>query len=498
MRAHHARSALIFALALPAATSVGQDRSPPPGDKPPEPAASVAKEGDAKPSDGKKVEPKKDAPKKPNFFVAPKGWGVRNETEPPGYVKPLNKFEWFDGKDIDWLDFGVEQRTRYEYRDDNYRQADLTHDDEFLLRTRVYLGVREVLDPFRFAIEFQDSREYGSDFPETDRDVDESDLLQAYGELYFKDALGDDRPLSFQFGRMSYDYVDRKLVARNRWRNTTNSYDGFRLRFGEKSNDWQLDFLAAQPVVRDFRNFDHPDEERWLYGVIGAWRRWSKVVTFEPYYLALDEDRKGNGVDREIHTFGLHSYGVIPNTKFDFDTDLAFQCGRDGPNNHRAFAAYGELGYSFEHDWKPRLSTSFLYASGDRNPTDSKSERFDRLFGAAHFLSASDYFTFRNNINPKIRLEVRPLEKLRFDTSYGAYWLASDSDAWPDIGRRDRTGRSGDFVGQELEWRARYQLTKAAELEIGYSHFFPGAFVENTGEADDSDFFYVQTTIALQ
>jgi len=435
--------------------------------------------------------------KKTSYYVAPKGWGARNETEPPGYVRPLSTYEGLHAEDVDWLDFGIEQRTRWEYRDDNYREADLTQDTEFLLRTRVYLGIREVLDPFRFVIEFQDSRQEGSDFPETNRDVNEADLLQAYAELYFRDALGEGRPLRFQFGRMAFDAIDRKLIARNRWRNTTNNFEGFRLQLGQQDNDWQLDFLALQPVERRLRQFDRADEERWFYGVIGAWRRWSKYATLEPYYLVLDEDRKGDTADREIHTIGLHAYGPIGSTRIDYDVDGAFQFGDDGDLDHRAFAAYGELGYSFEHKWKPRLSTSILYASGDRDPNDGKAERFDRLFGAAHFLSATDYFTFRNNINPKLRLELRPTKKLRIDTSYGAYWLASDSDAWPDIGRRDRTGRSGDFVGQEVELRARYQMTAWAELEIGYSHFLPGAFVKNTGDADDSDFFYVQTTVAL-
>lgn len=486
---------ILIAFLLPAITVVGQEASPPNANKGDDTAATI----DSSLSETSPKPPKanESMEKKKSYYVAPKAFGARNETEPPSYVRPLSKYEWLDAKDVNWLDFGIEQRTRWEYRDDNYRQAELTHDDEFLMRTRLYLGVREILDPFRFAIEFQDSREFGSDFPETDRDVDENDILQAFGELFFEDALGDGRPLRLQAGRMSFDYIDRKLVARNRWRNTTNSFDGFRMQLGQQDNDWQLDFLAVQPVVRGLRTFDRPDEERWFYGVIGAWRRWSKYVTLEPHYLVLDQDGKGETVDREIHTLGLHAYGPIAGTQFDYDADFAYQCGRDGERNHRAFATYGELGYSFKHDWKPRLSGSVLYASGDRDPNDGKAERFDRLFGAAHFLSASDYFTFRNNINPKIRLELRPTEKLRFDTSYGAYWLASDSDAGPDTGRRDRTGRSGDFVGQEIELRARYQLTKYAELEVGYSHFMQGAFVDNTGPADDSDFFYVQTTIAL-
>ena len=34
-------------------------------------------------------------------------------------------------------------------------------------------------------------------------------------------------------------------------------------------------------------------------------------------------------------------------------------------------------------------------------------------------------------------------------------------------------------------------------LEIGYTHFFAGPFIENTGPADDADFFYVATTLKL-
>jgi hypothetical protein len=100
-------------------------------------------------------------------------------------------------------------------------------------------------------------------------------------------------------------------------------------------------------------------------------------------------------------------------------------------------------------------------------------------------------------IMTKLRLEVTPIKALRMDAAYGAYWLASDSDAWVVPKRRDRTGRSGDCIGQELEARVRYQIDPRMELEMGYSHFMPGLFVENTGPTDDSDFFYVQTTIQL-
>ena len=424
-----------------------------------------------------------------------KAWGVRLETEPPGYVKTLDRSGIAGMEDLDWLDFGLEHRTRFEFRSDS-RRPDLSDDEQFLLRSRVYIGVRDILDPLRFAVEFQDSRQFHSDFPERDRDVDEAEFVQAFAELYLEDALGDGYPLQFRAGRMSLEYVDRRLVARNRWRNTTNVFDGFRLRLGQPSADWQFDVFAVQPVERRLTSPDRPDEERWFYGLTGAWRRWSQYITLEPYYFVLDEDRKDRDRrDREIHTLGLHAFGPIGSTQFDYDFDTAFQFGDDGEQRQRAFAVYGEAGYTLQHEWRPRVSASVAYASGDRDPDDGLSERFDRLFQATHGPSTSDLFSWQNIISPKIRLTLRPTSNLRLDTSYGAYWLAGDNDAWVIPGRRDPSGDSGDFVGQEVELRMRYKIDPRVELEVGYSHFFPGPFFRNTGPADDGDLFYVQTTL---
>lgn len=430
-----------------------------------------------------------------------KAFGARLESDPPGYVKPMSEHGRDYGidawKKLHWLDFGLEHRTRFEIRDDYYfRGPPENRDEQFLLRSRLYFGVREIIDPFRFAIEFQDARQFLSDFPEDNRDVDEAEALQAYGELYFKDAFATEVPISLRAGRMTLDLVDRKIVGRNRWRNTVNAFDGFRIQIGRPQSDWQLDLIAAMPVERRLRHWDRSDEERWFYGVVGAWRGCSRVVTLEPYYFVLDEDYEDpTRGDREIHTIGLHAFGPISRTAFDYDIDAAFQLGDDGTRHHRAFAAYGELGYTFKNDWKPRLSLSGSYASGDRDPNDNTSQRFDKLFAPNHFRSTSDLFSWQNVINPKLRIEFQPHAKMKFDAAYGAYWLASDSDAWVTPNRRDPAGDSGSFVGQELEIRARYQLQKNAELEAGYAHFTPGNFVRNTGSADDSDTLYLAMTL---
>lgn len=427
-----------------------------------------------------------------------KAFGVDTESEPPSYVRTLSETGLPGAEDFDWLEFGLEHRTRWDHRDDDYRRSVLEDDNRFLLRSRGYLGVKKILDPFRIGLEFQDARRFNSNFPENTGQVDEADFLQAFGELFFEDALGKGRPFRLQAGRMTLDYVDRKLLGRNGWRNTTNAFDGFRVQLGQSASDWQFDFLAVQPVERRLTRPDRPNEEQWFYGLIGAWRRWDTIITLEPYYFILDQDRKDDDApDREIHTMGLHAYGPIGRTGFDYDLNTAFQFGEDGELEQRAFAGFGEIGYTLEHAWNPRLSFQTAYATGDRVPDDRLNERFDRLFAPNHSWSTFNYISWQNLILTKLRLEARPLRQLRFDTSYGTYWLASDSDAWVFGNRRDPQGRSGDFIGQEIDVRLRYQIDPRIELELGYAHLFVGPFIEETGPADDSDFFYVQTTFQL-
>lgn len=422
--------------------------------------------------------------------------------DPPVYVHRASALaEWFgaaDAASLSWLDVGIEQNTRYEHRQ-NYYPAGNLNDNRFLMRNRAYLGIREIVDPLRFGFEFQDARAFGNDFPEITQDVDENDLLQAFGELYFQNALGEKHPLSFRAGRQSFDLVNRRLVARNGFRNSTNAFDGFRLRAGDDTTSWEINVLAAMPVERFARRLDQPDDERWFYGLTGYFRALDPGILFKPYYFVLDEDRKGfNKYDRELHTVGLNVFGLLGDSGFDYDLDGAWQFGKSRRRNHRAFATHAELGYTITHDWKPRLAAFVDYASGDRHPFDRTNERFDRLFGASHmFYAPTDMFTWENLIQPGLRWTVKPLKNLTLESFYRAYWLASDSDTWSPSNVRARYGRNGDFLGHGLDVAVIYQITRHWTIEIGYAHLTAGEFIQNLLNGDDSDFFYVQTTVRL-
>ncbi|SEL18915.1 alginate export family protein [Nitrosovibrio tenuis] len=469
--------------------------------------------------------PKPDAGKKSTSYFRPaSSYSTQPESDPPRYVRNLSKTGIEAFKDITWLDVGLDHRTRYEFRSNDIRRTDLRLDEPFLLRTRAYLGVKQILDPLRGAIEFQDSRRYNGHFPHDDRDFNEFELIQAYGELYFKGALGEDdrkqqRPIRFRAGRMAYEALDRRLIGRNEWRNTTNTFEGFRINLGQEVNNWEIDTWAYQPVKRLPTEFDQRIENLWFYGVIGHWREWSDIITLQPYYMGLVQDgskgQPGNGqIDREIQAPALRGYGKIPNTNLDYDFNLIYQFGRNSGQRHEAHGYTLEAGYTFQHSWKPRLSAFYGYATGDRHPNDNVDNRFERFFGFARPWSADDYIVFENIKAPKIKLEFQPAKDLRIDGGYSWYWLASRTDRFNNLMdgnnsaiqnpgfNRDPSGRSGDFIGHNFDIRARYKLTPNIDTTVGYSHFTSGEFTRNRQIAalgrspGSSDFFYVEVVLS--
>ena len=432
-----------------------------------------------------------------SFYVAPRGYGLTPETEPPRYVHQADRTGLALFKGVDWLDIGLDYRVRYEYRDNDFRRPVQELDDPFLLRTRLYLGIKQRLDPLRLVLEIEDARRNGSRFAPDDRDINKAEPIQAYAELFFAEGAGPDRAVSVKLGRQAFEYLDRRLLARNEWRNTTNTFDGMRLAVGRRHNDWQLDVLALQPVRRFTSRLDEPEDSQWLTGAVLDWRRWSHVATLQPYYLRLTQDgaKAPSAVTRDIHTLGLRAYGVVGSTGWDWDVSGAQQFGEDGPRSHRAQALIVDGGYTVKHPWKPRLSASLLYASGDRSPADTANQRFERLFGFARPLSASDYIQWENLKSPKVRLEFAPTSSVRVDVGLSGYWLASGTDRWNAAGLRDASGASGTYMGREFDVRVRFPAGPHVGMNLGYARFEPGGFTRATsGRSDVSEFLYVEVS----
>lgn len=472
-----------------------------------------------------------------SYYRRSDGYATNPESDPPRYVRRLSDIGVPAFKDITWLEVGLEHRTRYEWRNNDIRRIEGGEDNPIFFRHRAWLGIKEILDPFRFGVEFQDSRVINNKHLPTDQERDVYDLINAYGELYFKKGLGSDarnqdRPIRFRVGRMAYETTDRRFIARNEWRNTTNAFEGFRLNLGRDINDWELDLFGLQPVRRLQTRFDEANDHLWFFGAIGHWRKWSDIITIQPYYMGQKQTADPNGftatnrLDREIHMPGFRAYGKV-GSLFDFDVSYNHQLGYSGSLRQNAQGYTVEVGRSFDYPWKPRLMGFYGYASGDRDPNDGEDNRFDRFFGFARPWSADHYVIYENLKAPKIRMDLQPTPKLGFELTYAWYFLASKRDRMFDIlngnisntvkdpgFNRDRTGQSGDFAGHAFEGRIRYQVTPKINTVLGYTHFTAEDYVKNRIAASpscatthvhpcvdhrsgDTDFLYFEVLISL-
>ena len=338
--------------------------------------------------------------------------------------------------------------------------------------------------------------------------------------------MGNERPISIKAGRQAFEYLDRRLFALNDWRNTTNNHQGIRATFGQKKNDWQLDLLAVKPVQRFTQELDEVNHSQDIYGAIFDWRRWSDVVTLQPYYYVFKQDgdkvnytadgfpeSDSNKIDRSIHTSGIRAFGVIGKTGFDYDANYVKQWGSQEKTlngqrlDHEAYSYNAEIGYSPKYPWKPRFSAFYGFASGDKNPNDTKNQRFDAQFGFARPWSNNDYFDMANISAPKVRVEfelpVSWLDSLKVDAGFSWYTLASDTDRWRGGGLQYTSGKNGGKdVGKEYDVRLRFPITQYVSANLGYAYFWAGDFTKTeTQKADpsrteNSSFVYAEFSIS--
>jgi len=118
-----------------------------------------------------------------------------------------------------WLIVEGDYRARYESLNNTYRILDPGSDD--LVASRVHLHVRADGEQFYAGLELQDSRAWLDDTftPVGTDDVNVLEPIRAY--IGYRSGNVD-----VQLGRMTMDVGSRRMIARNRFRNTTNVFTG--------------------------------------------------------------------------------------------------------------------------------------------------------------------------------------------------------------------------------------------------------------------------------
>ena len=208
----------------------------------------------------------------------------------------------------DWLDLGLEHRTRFEVYDHPWRSSQPLGrtDPQVQQRSRVRFGLNgEVL---KFLFEGQDSRVYLDDPDDfvTTGSKNEWDILQVVISLTGKNLLGTGLRTDLHLGRLTMDFGHRRLVARNDFRNTTNTFDGLHWQLA-KDKLWRIRAFLVEPVLRDKVQLDEQSKRSVFWGLYGESNHlpWFRM---NAYYFGLNDQRSSTiGSQRSFSTFGFSS-----------------------------------------------------------------------------------------------------------------------------------------------------------------------------------------------
>lgn len=429
-----------------------------------------------------------------------------------------------------WLDIAVEQRTRYESMAGNFRAGSKGGDQQIPLQTDVWLQAH--INALRFGVEFLDARAIGADTGSgvNNNQANQADFLQGYAAWADQNLLYSGIGSEVIVGRQTLNFGSRRLLARNAFRNTINSFTGVRLRLLDYDK-WQFNGFATMPVLRyptaakdilnDVQQFDEEDIHTWFSGGFLEIYDLAWGVSSEVYLYHLDEGDSARNLTRNRRYFtpGVRLFTKPGKAKFDFQVESIGQFGtvrattaaKDGINlEHEAWSQHVDFGYTLDMPWSPRLGLEYDYASGDKNPNDNQDQRFDPLYGARRFDFGPTgiYGGFaRSNINtPGYRLNLAPRSDLQITFSHRAFWLASAKDAWTTstgqteagasiAALQDKTGHSGNYVGQQLDLSCRWDFNSSLNFETGWTHLFKGQFAKTVTNAPNIDYFYVQSQL---
>jgi len=414
----------------------------------------------------------------------------------------------------DWLDLGFENRTRFESVDHPWRTNQVIGngrtDAQVALRSRVRIGLGGD-GPLKLLFEGQDSRSFMDKDPGDFRDtttVNEFDVLQLVGSLTVNNVFGTGLRTDLHFGRMTLDFGRRRLIARNDFRNTTNSFDGFHWQIAQDKT-WRIRAFATQPVLRDDVRLDQQYQSLLFWGTYLESKHfpWFQV---DAYYFGLNDQRVRNGANhRTYSTSGGRLYKDPKPGEPDYEIETSWQTGHRGITDHFAHFQHLDLGYTFNLPWTPRLVIHYDYASGDHKPGDSQNEGFDTLFGARRFefgpTGIWGPFSRTNLQSPGWRLIVTPAPNLILQVKHRVSYLAQGKDFFGNTGLRDTTGNAGTSLGHDVELRAQWAVTSNLDFDFGYVHWFKGSYFNSptilaqmpSSGNKDSDYFYASIRVRI-
>jgi alginate export protein len=349
----------------------------------------------------------------------------------------------------------------------------------------------------RFFLQGQDAQVFAYGAAKPSSMVDTFDLRQAYVD-FGKPAT---RGLSLRVGRQELIYGGQRLVGASEWGNVARSFDAARLVFFRPGI--KADVFASSVVQSEQGRFDHHKPGENFYGTYVVLDKLVTKATLEPYFfwktLPRVAGERGDTADSDVFTGGVRFVGKLP-LRFDYTLEVADQWGSFASDRLSAWAGTYQVGWTINaSELKPRLHAEFSHASGDSSSQDGRRGTFDQLFPTNHaYYGIGDQVGWRNMRNVKLGFEFNPVKKVRIQTDFHEFYLASTQDGLYNAGGArivlNRLATSS-HVGSEADFQLVYLISKELSVGAGVGHLVPGEYLKQSGKNGGYTFPYLMWNV---
>ncbi len=417
------------------------------------------------------------------------------------FFDPLKRIHLNDN----WLlSFGGQFWYRYMHETDmRFSNANAPDADNryHLFRTRFHADLW-YQDRFRLFAEFLDARTSGQDLPALAIDKNYTDMLNLFADIKLGQFL--DGPAYIRIGRQELLYGSQRLISTLDWANTRRTFQGIKTFWRTPAFD--LDAFFMRPMTTEKNEFDNWDFDRNFFGLWGTYKP-MKGQLLDLYILSLIDNRvvkstdilNGNILqgDSVLQTVGGRIAGDY--NRFLYELEGMYQFGRRSHLDISAFAVASGVGYHLPFPMNPQFWLRYDFASGDSNPQDGRTNTFNQLFPFGHYyLGYMDQVGRQNMHDFNAQVTLHPQPWFTFIAQYHRFYLANKRDFLYNAAGmgtlRDATGQSGSHIGDEIDFRVNFHVSRHHDVLVGYSKLFTGNFIENRRPGISPDFFYTQYT----
>ena len=439
-------------------------------------------------------------PPRPDYRVTrfDENWAALRKTGKPEKLDAL-KFAPLNAAGSVYLSLGGQLRGRLESVRNFGLVEGAGRDDAFELM-RALLSADLHLGPhLRLFAEGKQASAFSRDLPGGKRplDQDEWELQNGFAEL---SADG----VTARVGRQELLIGSQRLVSPLDWTNTRRTFEGFRVMAHVRT--LMLDGFLTRPVVIKNTDWNTRDPATVFWGLDVRPFTAAPKFAWDVYGLVLSQDATtklwGYTGEHDRLTLGVRTTGELGKPTLRFEVEGGYQTGTLADKDIAAFFAASDVIKSFPtRTLKPTLGLGLDYASGDGDPADGKVGTFHHLFPLAHaYVGYMDVVGRQNLIEARAATTIAPAPALSARAGLHRFMRASTADAaYAKAGavlvKAPGTERG---LGTELDLTAAYKMNRHTKLDVGYGHFAPGAFLENSSlQAVGSDWGFVSTTFTF-